>query len=29
MNLIEIQKTAEAWLNLAPINQLNEFKVAN
>ena len=29
MNLIEIPKTAETWLNLAPINQINEFKVAN
>ena len=25
MNLIEILKTAEAWLNLATINQINEF----
>ena len=29
MNLIEIPKTAETWLNLAPINQINQFKVAN
>ena len=29
MNLIEIPKTAETWLNLALNNQINEFKVAN
>ena len=29
MNLIEIPKTAETRLNSAPINQINEFKVAN
>ena len=29
MNLIEIPETAETWLNLAPINQINEFKVTN
>ena len=29
MNLIEIPKTAEIWLDLTPINQINEFKVAN
>ena len=29
MNLIEIRKTRETWLNLAPINKINEFTVAS